>query len=138
MAEPASPLANRDEPIPVIRIGEGGEDTSDAESDQATTRRQRDRLRERAIRSSSRLREKFEGDSEGGGGGGRQSLQDRLFNSVLSQILPSPPPQLDSPQHDLDAGYDEGDDGDADAPPRKKDRRSKYYVDKPEFGPRLM
>ncbi|PPJ53592.1 hypothetical protein CBER1_00395 [Cercospora berteroae] len=117
----ASPIANRDEPIPVIRISSDEDDdfdSSDAESE-VTTRR-RDRLRERASRSTSRLREKFES-----GEGGRQSLQDRLFASVLSQIIPSegPPTDVDDDEGQL---------------PKKKDRRSKKYVDKPEFGPRLM
>lgn len=126
----ANSIANRDEAIPVIRIeDDDASDTSDAESE--VTARRRDRLRERASRSTSRLREKFEGDSESG----RQSLQDRLFASVLSQILPAPPPDLNGAYNDSNDGDDDGQDGSA---PRKKDRRSKKYVDKPEFGPRLM
>ncbi|KAI5369958.1 Putative Peroxin domain-containing protein [Septoria linicola] len=131
--EVASPLANRDEPIPVIRISSNEDDydsdTSEVESE--VTARRRDRLRDRASRSTSRLREKLEGGSDGG----RQSLQDRLFASVLSQIIPSE----GAPASTLDDDDDEDNDAATGQPARKKkDRRSKKYVDKPEFGPRLM
>ncbi|KAK4507241.1 hypothetical protein PRZ48_000976 [Zasmidium cellare] len=108
-------IANRDEPVPVIRIP-SNEDESNAPSDEEGEEEElgkRDRLRQHA----NRVKSKFE---EYGTPEGRQTLQDRVFSSIISQIIPGDPPE-------------EGDEL-----PRPKDRRSKKYVERPEFGPRQM
>lgn len=112
-------FANRDDAIPVLRLPSSDDDLSIGAADSGSRRGRRERLKEGASRRASRVRGKWEG--YGSTTDGRQSLQDRLFASLLAQVIPS-------------EGAEEGDEG---APP-KKDRRSKKYVDKPEFGPRLM
>lgn len=127
-------LANRGEPIPIIRISsrndndDASDSTSEIESEAGlgTGLGRRERLKDRASRSASRVRDKLEGYSTSNSNSapdGRQSLQDRLFNTVLSQIIPSEGTGPLEDDHDL---------------PKKKDRRSKKYVSRPEFGPRLM
>lgn len=110
-------FANRDEPIPVIRIP-SNEDESTAPSDDEREEElgRRDRLRQHANNIKSKLEEYGTPD-------GRQTLQDRVFTSIMSQVIPSEAP----------------DDGDGSSQQSsKKDRRSKKYVERPEFGPRQM
>lgn len=110
-------IANRDEPIPVIPHPSNDDESialSDEEREEELGRR--DRLRQHA----SNIKSKFE---EYGTPEGRQTLQDRVFASIMSQIIPSEAP----------------DDGDGlPQQSNKKDRRSKKYVERPEFGPRQM
>ncbi|KAF2173190.1 hypothetical protein M409DRAFT_17136 [Zasmidium cellare ATCC 36951] len=108
-------IVNRDEPIPVIRIPSNEDIESNAPSDEEGDQElgKRDRLRQQA----NRVKSKFE---EYGTPEGRQTLQDRVFSSIIQQIIPGDAP-------------DEGDEK-----PKAKDRRSKKYVERPEFRPRQM
>ncbi|CAK4032017.1 Peroxisomal membrane PEX29 [Lecanosticta acicola] len=124
-ADPAgAAMANRDEAIPVIRMPfiEDAETPACSGSEEQVEEAEgkagkRDKLREQA----SRIKDKLD---TYGSPDGRQSLQDRVFSSIITQIIGS-----DAPAEGDEAG----------GPlPRKKDRRSKKYVDRPEFGPRLM
>ncbi|EME87688.1 uncharacterized protein MYCFIDRAFT_209583 [Pseudocercospora fijiensis CIRAD86] len=108
-------ISNRDEPIPVLRIPTNEDESSASVSDSEPTLGRRDRIKDRA----SRVCDKFD---EYSSPEVRQSLQDRLFASVLSQIIPTDAPDGDDKQ----------------TQGSKKDRRSKKYVDKPEFAIRLM
>jgi hypothetical protein len=109
-------MSNRDEPIPVLRVP-SRDDDSLSPSDSDMKEKKRDKFKSHA----SRIMDKVEGYSTPDV---RQSLQDRMFASIISQIVGEE--------------YVEGDGGDT--PPRggKKDRRSRSYVDRPQFGPRLM
>ncbi|EME50075.1 hypothetical protein DOTSEDRAFT_68812 [Dothistroma septosporum NZE10] len=118
-----SPIANRDEAIPVIRIPSNEDEADDSESQSSESEEeQRDRKRDRLKGHANKIKGKWETYS--GSPPGRQSLQDKLLSSIISQIIPS-------------EGLG-GDDDDSTDAPRKKDRRSKKYVKRPEFGPRLM
>lgn len=116
MEDDPDTIANRDEPIPVLRIPSNeDESTAPSEEEREQELGTRDRLKQHA----NRVKGKFE---EYGTPEGRQTLQDRVFSSIISQILPSDIP----------------DDGDGFPQPKKKDRRSQKYVERPEFGPRLL
>lgn len=114
----ARPIANRDDAIPVLAIPSTDidDDSAVSTSESESKPGRRERLKDRA----GRVRDKFERSTTPEA---RQSIQDRLFNSVLAQIIPSEAP--------VDGDVD-------DAAQGKKDRRSKKYVYRPEFGPRLM
>lgn len=120
-----TPIANRGDPIVVLRLPtrddeDNGYTTSASESEPRLGKR------ERLWGQATRIRERLDEY------GGRQSLQDRVFNSILAQIIPT------EDGGDSGNGDGDGDSSGASAQPKKKDRRSKKYVDRPEFGPRLM
>lgn len=105
-------ISNRDEPIPVVRIPsrEDDDDNSVSASDSDV----KGGRRERFLSNVGRFKDKVD---EYSSTEARQTLQDRMFASILSQIVP--------PE---DMG-----EGDNDTyKPSKKDRRSKKYVDRYE------
>lgn len=105
------PIVNRDDAIPVIRIPSQTDAASITSSDsEATASRKRDRMRDQASTVKDKLKDY---------GSAAPSIQDRLFNSLMAQIIP--PEELSENE------------GLADDSQRKKDRRSRTYVDRPNF-----
>lgn len=111
-------FANRDEPLPLLTVPYDDVDvSSDAETDSGKGSR---RARIRRKLSASRLREKAEelqkvtSDKSSHNHGGRPSIQDRLFNKLLEQVIPG---------EDFDETEDDP----------KIDRRSSKYVARPAF-----
>ena len=104
-------IANRDEPIPVIQIPFSTEDTTPPETEQQKLGR-----RERIKQEAERLKGKFQ-DVSTQYKTTQGSMQERLFNTLLEQVFPA----------------EAEDDGTP-----KKDRRSRQYVDKPQFSLPLM
>ncbi|PNS16379.1 hypothetical protein CAC42_113 [Sphaceloma murrayae] len=101
-------FANRDDPIPVLRIPL--QDDSDATSENDESRRG---ARETFKSQAEKVKSKFEGVKEDVRNG---SIQERLLNNFIAQIIPS-------------------DDGNGEP---IKDRRSRAYVDRPSFSLPLM
>lgn len=101
-------VANRDEPIPVLRIPSRDEDVSPSVSDSEA----KGGNRERFMSNVGKWKEKVD---EFNTPEARQTLQDRMFASILSQIIP--PEDVGDGENDTTG-------------PVKKDRRSKKYVDR--------
>lgn len=104
-------ISNRDEPIPVIQIPFSTEDTTPPETEQQKLGR-----RERIKQEAERLKGKFQ-DVSTQYKTTQGSMQERLFNTLLEQVFPA----------------EAEDDGTP-----KKDRRSRQYVDKPQFSLPVM
>ncbi|KAK5739575.1 Peroxisome size and maintenance regulator [Elasticomyces elasticus] len=113
-------MANRDDAIPVIRIPSRNDGLTTPTSD-AESKRTRDRIKDQANRLKSKLDEYGTPET-------RQSIQDRFFNGIMSQIIP--PEELSE--------NDNGTDATPQSPTPKKDRRSRTYVDRPNFSLPLM
>ena len=105
-------IANRDEPIPVVRIPSRHDEPATPVSDSDESHRRRDRLKNHA----GKIKDAF---AELGSGEGRQSLQDRFLNGIMSQIIP---PEDLSENEDATMSKSS-----------KPDRRSRQYVDRPGF-----
>lgn len=104
-------ISNRDDPIPVLRIP-----SHDVEDEYSPSASENDSdvkggRRERFFSNVDKLKDKV---GEYSTTEARQTLQDRMFASILSQIVPE----------------DVGEGGDDTYKPTKKDRRSKKYVDR--------
>lgn len=124
----ADSIANRDDPIPIIRIPSHEEAVdfvaSASESDYSTKSSRgksprREQLKQKARDVKEKVGEYVEGTPEV-----RQSIQDRLFASLLSQIIP-----VD------DEGGQDGVEGKGKS---KVDRRSRKYVERPNFSVGMM
>lgn len=116
-------VANRDEPIPVIWLpSQEDEDLSASTSESEQNVGRRDKLRARAGDVKDKLSSELGLTSTS-----KPSIQERFFHGVMSQILPS---------QDIS---DEEDGGvEAASNEKKKDRRSRKYVDRPGFSIPLM
>lgn len=106
-----SPIANRDEPIPVIQIPFNTDETTPPETEQQKLGR-RERIKQEAERLKGKLQDVSTQYKTTQG-----SVQERLFNTLLEQVFPQ----------------EAEDDGTP-----KKDRRSRQYVDKPQFSLPVM
>ncbi|KAH0238334.1 Pex24p-domain-containing protein, partial [Aureobasidium melanogenum] len=99
-------IANRDEPIPVIQIPFNTDDAAPPETEQQKLGR-RERIKQEAEKLKGKLHDVSTQYKTTQG-----SVQERLFNTLLEQVFPQ----------------EVEDDGTP-----KKDRRSRQYVDKPQF-----
>ena len=108
---------NRDAPIPVFSVPSRDDKTGTTSSDTEQRSSTRDRLKEKAHKI---VKEKLD---EYGGPEPRHSIQDRLFNGIMAQIIP--PEELS--ENEEDAAQD-----------AKHDKRSRKYVDRPGFSIPLM
>ena len=115
-------FANRDEPIPILRISSNEDDGTQysSESEEQEEIQESKGRRDKLLAQANKIKGKLDtyGSPEG-----RQSLQDRVFSSLISQIIGDVPADIDENGAQTS---------------KKKDRRSKKYVDRPEFGPRMM
>lgn len=105
-------FANREEGAPVIRVPAREDDLSTSEGERGQSKR--DRVKDEANKVKESL-------SKSGLSETKQSLQDRFFNGILAQVLPTADVSLSG---DESAG--------------KKDRRSRKYVERPNFSIPLM
>lgn len=103
-------ISNRDEAIPVLRIPSRDDDISSSVSDSEAKGGKRDRFMSNVGKWKDKVDEYSTTKA-------RQTLQDRMFASILSQIVP--PEDVDEGEID---SYQT----------TKKDRRSKKYVDRYE------
>lgn len=108
-------IVNRDETIPVLRIAshasQNSADLSDTDPLQLKPGGRRDRMKEHA----SKIKDRLVTDH---GSPYAPSIQERLFNGLMSQIIP--PEELSENENAQDDG-------------KPKDRRSRQYVDRPNF-----
>lgn len=114
----AESIANREEPIPVIRLRSREDEPTTPASETEQKLHTKDKLKGHADKlkdQASKLKGRLE---EYGSPEVRQSLQDRFFSGVMSQIIP--PEEVSETE----------DDGRAD---KKPDVRSRQYVDRPGF-----
>ncbi|OQO06723.1 hypothetical protein B0A48_08510 [Cryoendolithus antarcticus] len=102
-------IANRDDAIPVLRIPSRTTDNEQAASDSSNDKREG--LRDR-------IRNKLNDAAA-------PSIQDRLFTSLMAQIIP--PEELSKNEGNA-----------SQATSGKKDRRSRTYVDRPNFSVGMM
>lgn len=109
-------ITNRDEPIPVLRLPSHDDEPATSGVQPETRQSTRDRFKGQA----GKIKDKLE---EYGAPEARQSLQDRLFNGIMTQIIP--PQELSENEDDLKQQA-------------SKDRRSRKYVDRPGFSIPLM
>jgi len=116
-------IANRDQPIPVIRLpSEQDSETVTGPASGDQRQRARDRLKEQA----QKLKDKLD---DYGTPEVRQSLQDRFLSGIMSHIIPSEALSEDEDE-DLDKEAAEGE---------KKNRRSrKQAAARPDFSVTLM
>lgn len=107
-------ISNRDEAIPVLRIPSSQNDNEDDDDISASVSDSevKVRKREKFLSNVGRFKDKVDEYSTTEA---RQTLQDRMFASILSQIVPP---------EDMGDGESEG------SKATKKDRRSKKYVDR--------
>ncbi|TKA80179.1 hypothetical protein B0A55_03594 [Friedmanniomyces simplex] len=110
-------IVNRDEPIPVIRIPSRHDAPTTPEQKQRT----RDKIKDQVTNFKGKLNEYGTPET-------KQSIQDRFLNGIMSQIIP--PDDL--------GDSDEADDSAMRSPGSQKDRRSRAYVDRPNFSLPLM
>lgn len=115
-------IANRDDTIPVLRIpshaSQGSVDLSDPDPLHLKPGGRRERMKEHASKIKDRLVEH--------GSPYAPSIQERLFTGLMAQIIP--PEELSENEESLQ------DDGTG----KPKDRRSRQYVDRPNFSVGLM
>lgn len=109
-------FANRDEPLPLLTVSFDDLDDTSSEADSSSESRSQ-RFRRRV--SASRIREKAQDlhavtSEKVASSPGKPSIQDRLFNKLLEQVIPI---------EDYDELEEES----------KKDRRSSKYVARPAF-----
>ncbi|KAG9963486.1 Pex24p-domain-containing protein, partial [Aureobasidium melanogenum] len=104
-------IANRDEPIPVIQIPFNTDDTAPPETEQQKLGR-RERIKQEAEKLKGKLHDVSTQYKTTQG-----SVQERLFNTLLEQVFPQETEEDGTP---------------------KKDRRSRQYVDKPQFSLPVM
>jgi hypothetical protein len=115
--ERSDSIANRDEAIPVFRIPSQDEALEHSSSSEAEQRaRKRDKLKNGTDKIKDTLETQFAGPV-------RQGLGDRLVSSMLSFVVPNE--ALDEDEEDEKGA-------------KKKDRRSRKYVDRPNFSLPLM
>ncbi|KAK3058380.1 Peroxisome size and maintenance regulator [Extremus antarcticus] len=115
-----SSVANRDEAIPVFRIPSRAdllEPSSSSDVEQKA--RKRDKLKGGMDKIKDTIETQYVGPV-------RQGLGDRMFANMLSYVVPS------------DALGDDDDDEDEVAGSKRKDRRSRKYVDRPNFSLPMM
>ncbi|KAK0258653.1 Peroxisome size and maintenance regulator [Friedmanniomyces endolithicus] len=110
-------FVNREDAIPVIKIPTRDDTPATTEQKQRT----RDRLKEQAAKIKGKLEEIGTPET-------RQSIQDRVLNGIMSQIIP--PDDL--------ADTDDPTDNPTLSPETPKDRRSRAYVARPNFSLPLM
>lgn len=114
-------IVNRDESIPVIRIPShtsyNSADLSDQDPLQLKPGSRRERMKEHASKIKERIVDH--------GSQYSPSIQERLFNGLMAQIIP---PEELSENEDLAAEENQ----------KAKDRRSRQYVDRPNFSVGLM
>lgn len=115
----ADSIANRDDPLPVIRIPL----RDDEAATHATTSDQEHGTKEKILEQANKLKETL---GRYGAPENRQSLQDRLFAGIMSQLIP---PEELSDDEDKDSN------GTREVKP---DRRSRTYVDRPGFSIQSM
>jgi len=109
-------IVNRDDAIPVIRIPSHADDAGIESSDSdATASGTRDKMRDKASGLKERLKDY---------GATAPSIQDRLFNGLMAQIIP---PEELSENEDPSAERQ-----------KRPDRRSRTYVDRPNFSVSVM
>ncbi|KAK4557092.1 Peroxisome size and maintenance regulator [Recurvomyces mirabilis] len=122
-------VANRDDAIPVLPIPSRNDaappSISGSESDTSKTRT-RDKLKEQAMKLKDKLDHSLPPETKD-----RLGLQDRLFNGIMAQIIP--PEELSENEGGNTAP--DKDRGTAPGKPtqQKPDRRSRTYVDRPNF-----
>lgn len=115
----ADTFANRDEPLPLLSVTYDDDD-DDTESSEADPSRVSRRSRIRRKLSASRIREKAQGlhavtsEKAASTPTGKSSIQDRLFNKLLEQVIPT-------------EDYDDAEEV------SKVDPRSSKYVSRPAF-----
>ncbi|KAK5135880.1 hypothetical protein LTR08_004529 [Meristemomyces frigidus] len=109
-------VANRDEPIPILRLPSRGGEASTPPSDAEQKIGTRNRLKDQAHKIKDKLEEYGVPEA-------RQSIQDRFFNGIMSQVIP--PEELS--ENEEDAAQD-----------ARRDKRSRKYVDRPGFSIPLM
>ncbi|KAK4546895.1 hypothetical protein LTR36_001627 [Oleoguttula mirabilis] len=114
-------IANRDEPLPVIELPSHNDEASAAVSGSEQRQSTRGRIKSQAQKIKDML-------GEHGAPEARQSLQDRLFGGIMSQIIP-PEARSDN---------EENGEGDGGNDRTVSDRRSRTYVDRPRFSIPLM
>ena len=112
----AESIANRDEPMPVIRIPSRNDNSS--ASDDESSPQKKDRLNEPSAKKS-------DPHADHGTSGLRQSFQERVFASIIAQVIP------------MD-GAPENETGQGNSRSRHKRTDSRKAIERPEFGARLM
>lgn len=113
-------LSNRDEAIPVLRIpsrndlddDENNNDISASVSENEVKQRKREKFLSNVGNVGNKFKDKVDEYSTPEA---RQTLQDRMFASILSQIIP--PEEVGEGERDVSKSA-------------KPDRRSKKYVDR--------
>jgi hypothetical protein len=114
------PIVNRDDTIPVLRIpshsSHGSGDLTDADPLNLKPGGRRERMKEHASKIKERLVEHASPYAP--------SIQERLFTGLMAQIIPP---------EDLEENEDQGQDDE-----KPKDRRSRQYVDRPNFSVGMM
>ncbi|KAK5958397.1 Peroxisome size and maintenance regulator [Knufia fluminis] len=116
----ADTFANRDEPLPLLTVTHDDIDAESSDADTDTSRVSRGSRFRRKV-SASRMREKAQElhgvtseKATSNSPTGKPSIQDRLFNKLLEQVVPI-------------EGFDEAEED------VKVDRRSSQYVSRPAF-----
>jgi hypothetical protein len=116
------PIANRDDTIPVLRIpshsSQGSGDFTNADPLHLKPGGRRERMKEHASKIKERLVEH--------GSPYAPSIQERLFTGLMAQIIPP---------EDLDENEELAQE---DGTGKPKDRRSRQYVDRPNFSVGMM
>jgi hypothetical protein len=117
-------IANRDDPIPVLRIPSREEalEISSSSEVEAAQRAEKGRKRERLKDGVGKIKDTV--GTQFSGAGFKQSLGDRLVGSILTYVVPSDVTDASSDEEDKDG--------------KKRDRRSRKYVDRPNFNVGLM
>ena len=120
----ADSIANRDEAIPILRIPSReaaleSTSSSDVDADQRAEKRSK---RERLKDGVGKIKDTV--GTQVAGPGFKQSLGDRLVGSILTYVVPSDAQDISTDEEGGAA--------------KKKDRRSRTYVDRPNFSVGLM
>ncbi|KAH7092111.1 integral peroxisomal membrane peroxin-domain-containing protein [Paraphoma chrysanthemicola] len=116
MSEGAESLVNRDTPIPVVQIH-----PADGGTPKAATPSTENGASHRI--SASKLKDKLESLSDKSGRDSSSRMGDKMFNLLLSQVLPTEELSDSSDTNDLSSN----------SATRIKDRRSRSYVARPNF-----
>ncbi|KAK5114160.1 hypothetical protein LTR62_002730 [Meristemomyces frigidus] len=117
-------IANRDDAIPVLHPPSKSENPPPLPPRSKSPQRKRDILRDQAGKLKEKLEQHVPSEAQG------QSLQDRLLNGLMAQIIP--PEDLS----DNDGNSNDSDQrGSAES---QKDRRSRTYVSRPNFSIQTM
>ena len=117
--ERSSSFANRDEPLPSLRIPSRDEAIEPSSSSEVETEQQKASRREKLKDGVGKVKDTLEIQ----GSGFKQTLGDRMVGSIISYVVPTE--ALSASEED-------------DRNSKKKDRRSRQYVDRPNFNIGLM